>query len=269
MVVYPEITQSFNASLQGPTGILIHVIILIAASAFSFYGLRAVVKYVPRISKNAHLLMITFALMTAIPTWDLFEHLAIYPGDEFWHHMHIFASIAAFYFLYRFVMRIDDEEKEDSEKSIVTLLVIAIAAVAFTTLHGAFTSQNGSHALFFMVYGAFALITAVFTYNLFQMIGKMKKMESGFSLRAFLMSMIPLIALALFLVTATALIVEFIADTTDMINQPVVLMLIASANVSYLLLGISLFGFGYMSQQIQRFYAPIDAFVKNRAKKAK
>lgn len=268
MAFYSTVAEFFIPGSQLIPGLLIHMIVLLAAIALSFYGIYTTAKYTVRLSKNVHLLRLAFALMAFIPVGDIFEHLVIYPGTEFWHHMHIFASMAAFYFFYRFVMLIDAPEAEDMEKSYVTLAVIIIASVAFTTLHDAFIEKNGSPVLFLAVYGALACISAVFAYNLFQMLNKMKKVETTFSIRAFLASMIPIISTSLFLVTGASLFAEFILDTKpELSSQPWMISLIAGVNVFYLLLAVSLAYFGYMAKQINAFYSPIDNFLKSKGKK--
>lgn len=266
MVFYPSILDLFNPSAQSVTGLLMHMLTLLVCIGLSFYGLMGVVKYTSRISKNWHLIGIAFALMTFIPIGDMFEHLVIYPGTEFWHHMHIFASVAAFYFIYRFVMLMDADNAESTRKSFLILAAIAVIAVGFAWAEMAF--EDTIRIIYLLVYGLLTASTLVLAFALYRILGKLGKLETAFSLKSFIISMIPIISTSLFLVTVGSILAEFIKDSLPtLVDASAVLVLIAAVNIFYIILAMALTGFAYMSGKINSFYSPIGSFLKSKGMK--
>ncbi len=269
MVFYPAIRELFNPGLQEVTGLLIHLVVLFASIMLSFYGLRNFARYTVTLSKNTHLLGIAFALITFIPIGDMFEHLELFPGTSFWHHMHIFTNVAAFYFIYRFVQLIDAKEREDMGKSAALLVAITVFGIVFSESEEMFKAGLFGTLPYHYVIGTtyIALFIAIFwiSWKFLDQISNLGKMESAFSLKSFAISMIPIISACLLATGATSLTAEFIRDIIPSIkSHPFVLLMVASVNVFYLSLAMTLVGFGYMAEKIHGFYAPIEKFVARK-----
>lgn len=250
---YPSISDAFEIGTTGVTSILIHLLVLLLSTGISLYGLWGVVKYSRDVSKNAHLLHIAFALIAFIPIGDLFEHFDYAPGMDFWHHMHLFAGIAAFYFLHKFAVTADAGQVEP-KNSIIVLIAMLILGTGVYLVEESF--EKTYPVLVITSYIFLITVMSYFTYFLLEIVQKAKKTEAAFSLKSFSMAMIPIIAACLFVLTFTAIVAEFALDVFPLKSHsnPFILFLVALQNPLYLMLAMTLAGFAYMGEKIRIFY---------------
>lgn len=238
----------------------------VASITLAIYGVLGIVRYGRHISKNTHLLTITFSLLALVPISDMLEHADYLPGEEFWKHVHMFVGIAAFYFMHRFVASIDAKEREDYKKSVIELVAAILFAIAFFTIEEIIEDNNPAMMALFL--GAVSIIFLIFVVRLLsEIMAKSKKLESSFSLKSFAISMVPAISFMAFILMSTAIFAEFIEDVfKDGFGEQAAETLEAIHELFHILVTMSLAGFAYMAERIYNFYAPIEKFIQGRKK---
>lgn len=244
--------------------LFIHIITLIVGVLLSFYGLWGLVKYTTKIFKNWHLLGIAFAIIVFIPTASLFEHFDYFPSPDFWHRIVMFASVAAFYFVYRFVLTIESKEQENFRKSALELLAITAISVIFSVQQNLFEDSDPIKVI--IVYSSLFGMVVFFTYLLFEILRKVRKMEASFSLKSFVITMSQPISFALFILTATSVLIEFIIGISKSTSHPFTVFLIIIQNPFYIMLAMTLACFTYIGTKVHNFYSPIEKFLQVKKK---
>ncbi|VVB98648.1 Uncharacterised protein [uncultured archaeon] len=266
---YPPNGELFAAGSIDVTPLLIHVLVLALSFVLSAYGIYGVIKYGRSASKNRHLLLTVFVLVALMPLFDLFQHFNVAPDDDFWHHAHLLMGVTAFYFIYRFAMSIDSKgPSENPRTSLVIIFGVLLLTYLFAGLETA--SMDSVPYVFAGAYTLILIFVIHFASLLREIMGKMGKLETAFSLKSFAVSVIPLISFMLFLLVFISVLTEYILDIfPQYAGSPVLLALIAIQNPLYIMLAMTLVGYAYIASRITAFYAPLAKFVEKKKSKGK
>ncbi len=260
-----ELSEGFIGGSPSAPGLLVHMIALFIGVVLCAYALLKIMRCASGISRNANLLVLACVLITSIFLFDIFEHFDFAPGADFWHHIHIFSSVAAFYFLYRFAVTVDSLVQIDWKRVYAELLLISLIALPFS-YYEVWLEGNYPFVLI-AVYSLLVITTLVSLYLLLEIVRHTKDIGNSFSLKHFSISMIPLVSISLLFLVASVVFVEYVQDlvSEQFYTAPVMLALIASQFFS-LMTATSLLAFAYGAEKIYNFYAPIRAFVESRKK---
>ncbi len=181
--------------------------------------------------------------------------------------MHIFSSVVAFYFLYKFVMVIDAPEPEPFKNYGYPLALVLAVSVVFSATEEYFEDNFPLLYMLFYVFLAAATIWAV--YVLMKILTKVKIEGTAFSLKSFAIAMVPIVSICLFLLTLGSVIAELAVDVfKGVASVPLIFVLIAALNVFYVMTAMTLTGFAYMGGRIYSFYSPIAKFIQSHGAKA-
>ncbi len=175
---YPPLSDIFTSATSDVYGTFIHLIILITCTLLSFYGIWWLAKYFRQESKNWHVLMLVFSLATFIPIADMFEHFGYFPGEDFWHHVHIFLGIPAIYFIYRYVRLAHSKTVENPQASIRLLAAFLALVIGFFAVESFAESSTPS-----LVAGMYLLVilgTVFLYYLLWNELKTMEKLQPVF-----------------------------------------------------------------------------------------
>lgn len=235
---------------------------LILAFLLSLYGLLKIFKYTSDVSKNIHLLHISCALIAATYGLDIIEHASYY-NAPFWHHMHLFASVAAFYFLYRFASTFSITTPLDPKNALAQLGMIAVVAIPLSILEEPFLKQNYPFVLtviYFLMIG----VVILFFYLLTDIVKKTKKAEGQFSLKSLSLGVTPVIATTLLFSLTLGVVAEYVDNTGNASLNALVFPLLSFNNLLIIVVAMSVVWFGYMAEKVANFYAPIKRFISSK-----
>ncbi len=254
------------ANLQSPASVVLlgHLLVLAASIMLGAYGLYKSVKYSRENPRSAKLLLVAFALIAFIPLGDFFEHLNLFPNGDFWHHAHLFAGVFAFYFFYLFAASIGSETVPELGKAGVLPAILAFILMA-VFYNEPWIEDNYPIILTIMYLAAISAIVAyvVLLLRIARTVGQIEK--TFFSLKSFSFSiaMIPIISVSLFAVASTSILAEVIRDLVqeNAAAGMVALVLIAAQHPLYIMLMMTVTGYGYISQKMYNFYTPIREFL--------
>ncbi len=244
--------------------LLAHLLVLAASIMLGAYGLYKSLKYSRENPRNTKLLLVAFALIAFIPLGDFFEHLNLFPGGDFWHHAHLFAAVFAFYFFYLFATSIGSETVPDLGKAGVLPAILAFILMA-VFYNEPWFEDNYPLVLTVIYLAAISAIVAymVLLLRIARTIGSIEK--TFFSLKSFSFSlaMIPLISVSLFAVASTSILAEAMMDLVqeNAATSMVALVLVAAQNPLYIMLMMTVTGYGYISEKMYNFYTPIREFL--------
>ncbi len=217
--------------------------------------------------RNWHLLATSIILCVFIAFGELMSSFNSLQSGVFWHRLSVFGGVAAFYFMYRFIVLFTLDRQEEYVKSFMQLLLVTALSVLFAVQKNIF--DNPDPVLLIVVYTALFALMMSLSYLLFEILHKLKKLEGKFSTKSFVMVMLPPIATMLFIITSIAVFSEFITNMAKVQDHPFIVFLSAVRIMFYLLLGISLAGFAYIGERIHNFYSPIARFIKSQKAAAK
>ncbi len=264
--MYPPLAELFQDISIPISPLLVHLLIITISAGLSMYGIFGLVRHSKTFSSNWHLLAIAFALMAFMPVGDMFEHLELWPGAEYWHHFHLFAGVVAFYFMHYFITRMDSPVVESDKKAAATLLVLSALAVLFVYFEETF-GDTYSWVLG-GIYAVLVLVSLVYLKFLWDIVHRARKAEAAFSLKTFFISMMPIISMSLFILTFTGILAEAMMDVLpNSESNHLLVFLIALQNPLYLILAMTLAAYAYVGARIHAFYAPIEKFVTSKMAK--
>lgn len=257
-----ELSEGFIGGSPFAPGLVAHMVGLFIGLVLCAYALLKISRCASGISRNANLLVLACVLIACIFAFDILEHLEVPFGGSFWHHMHIFSTVAGFYFLYRFAVAVDLPAPKDRKRLYSELLVLFLIALPFSYFE---ESLEDNYPIILISVYSLLVVTAVASFYLL-----LEILRHTVSPKYFAVSLIPLVAVALFFLVASIVVVEYVEDLAkeQFYTAPIMLLLFASQFFS-MMVATSLLAFAYGAEKMYNFYAPIRAFVEGKKKVSK
>ncbi|VVB98441.1 Uncharacterised protein [uncultured archaeon] len=261
MYSYPNPVDLVTPDSWLASGVFLHAFILVSTFVLSIYAVRSLIKNGEKISKNWRVLAIAFGLISVMPVIDLFTHASVLQTETFWRHLELFIALVTFNYIHRFIVTVNNAEPDGMKTHVSVLIGVFLFSVIFSELERLIQGVNPE--LMAVVY-AILFVAVVWTlYTLLRIVSKATRAEGAFSMRAFTISIIPMLSVALFLFSAAMLVSEAVDDLAPQLSvQPILLVVSASLNVFYLGLATVLIGFAYTGSEVMKFSTPETIFGK-------